>query len=78
MSTQAASVRGIAKRYGLAREIVSAAIHRGELQATRIGVRRYLVLDEDFRGWLRSRPVTVARNPAARVSEVLEREARRA
>ena len=52
MATAASSVRGISRRYGIAREIVTKAIREGALRAARLGPRKVVILHHDAEAWL--------------------------
>lgn len=75
MASEASSVRGIQRRYGVAREIIAREIKAGRLPASRIGERRYLVLHRDFERWLSARAVRPAAHAEAVAQRVLERRA---
>jgi len=74
---RALSARQAGIEYGLDRATIARAIRRGELPASRPGVRRYTILRDDLEAWIRGyrvHPSTVAE----RVEAALAREGRAA
>ena len=51
---RALSARGVEREYGVDRGLVGRAIRTGQLPASRVGRRRYLVFRDDVEGWLRA------------------------
>jgi excisionase family DNA binding protein len=76
MPERALSIRGINREYGVGRGTVTKAIRAGELPACQLGPRRFIILRRDFESWLHKQAVRPSDFAAARVDEVLEREAR--
>ena len=50
---EALSAREAARTFGISADRICAAIARGELEAARLGTRRYQILREDLVSWLR-------------------------
>lgn len=57
MEQLALSCRGIQRQYGIDRRRIASAIASGDLPASRLGVRRLLILRADFEAWLRGHAV---------------------
>ena len=74
----ALSIRQINREYGVSRDTVSHAIRNGDLPASQLGTKRILVLRRDFEAWLQKHAVRPPDFAAARVEEVLAREAKAA
>lgn len=74
------SLSAAARAYGLSRDLLRQAIQRGELPASRPGLRTVRILCADIEAWLRAHRVQpssplAARDHASRVvGSVLQRE----
>ena len=76
MVKQALSARGVSEAYGIDRARISAAIADGELSASRLGKRRYVVMVRDVETWLRSYAVRPSLHAEKTVQRRLEHEER--
>lgn len=73
MDRRAHSIRSANRAYGIDRGTLAAAIHRGELPASRLGKRRLIILDDHLRAWIAAHRVLPA-SIEQRVEAALERE----
>ncbi len=72
------SIRGAASEFGISRTVLSAAIHAGALPAYQPTARTVRVFRSDVELWIRRSAVRPTDFAAARVEEVLAREAKAA
>lgn len=81
MGQRAGSARAFAIEYNVDRRLICDEIRAGRLPASRIGLRKFLILRDDFERWFRSkrvRPSSFCHGSEEAVSRRLAREAARA